>query len=97
MELDDGASRIFLSTNGDKKDISAELQALLDYIAGKAPESDFTRRLDEQVKRYREHKERRAEYMTLLERDEMMREEGRKQGREEGRAEERAKTEAGSP
>ena len=94
LELDDGASRIFLSTNGDKKDISAELQALLDYIAGKAPESDFTRRLDEQVKRYREHKERRAEYMTLLERDEMMREEGRKQGREEGRAEERAKTEA---
>lgn len=90
LELDDGASRILLSTKGDKKDISAELQALLDYIAGKAPESDFTRRLDEQVKRYREHKERRTEYMTLLERDEMMREEGR----EEVRAEERAKTEA---
>ena len=86
LELDDGASRILLSTKGDKKDISAELQALLDYIAGKAPESDFTRRLDEQVKRYREHKERRTEYMTLLERDEIM--------REEGRAEERAKTEA---
>ena len=86
LELDDGTNRIILSAQGDKDDISAELKALLNYIAGKVPESDFTRRLDDQVKRYRENKERRAVYMTLLERDEMM--------REEGRAEERVRTEA---
>ena len=85
LELEDGTSRIFLSAQGDKDDISSELKALLNYIAGKAPESDFTKRLDDQVKRYREHEEWRAEYMTLLERDELM--------REEGRAEERVRTE----
>ena len=94
LELDDGTNRIFLSAQGDKDDISLGLKALLNYIAEKAPESYFTKRLDDQVKRAREHEEWRIEYMTLLERDEMMREEGRKQGREEGRAEERVRTAA---
>ena len=93
LELDDGTSRIFLSAEGDKEDIASELKAFLNYVAGKAPESDFTKRLDDQVKRYWEHREWRTEYMTLLERDEMMREEGREEGRKQGRAEERAKTE----
>ena len=94
LELDDGTNRIILSAQGDKDDISAELKALLNYIAGKVPESDFTRRLDDQVKRYRENKERRAVYMTLLERDEMMREEGREEGRAEGLREGLKKAEA---
>ena len=94
LELDDGTNRIILSAKGDKDDISSELKALLDYIAGNAPESDFTKRVDDQVKRYRENKERRAVYMTLLERDEMMREEGREEGRAEGLREGLKKAEA---
>ena len=76
--------------------MSNELKAFLQYVAGEAPSSEITKRLDDLVHKAREHKEWRLEYMTLLERDEQMREEGRKEGiekgREEGREEERANT-----
>ena len=42
----------------------------------------MTKKLENLVHKAREHKEWRLEYMTLLERDEMMREEGRKEERE---------------
>ena len=45
----------------------------------------IAKKLDELVQKARQHKEWRLEYMTLLERDEQMREEGRKEGREEER------------
>ena len=57
-------------------------------MAGEAPSTEITRKLDHLVNEAREHKEWRMEYMTLLERDEMMRDEGRA----EGRAEERKNT-----
>ena len=41
----------------------------------------MTKELENLVHKAREHKEWRLEYMTLLERDEMMREEGRKEER----------------
>ena len=63
-----------------------ELQAFLTYLTSGTPETDLKKRLDHQVKRARSHIEWRKEYMTLLERDERMREEGRKEGREEERA-----------
>ena len=72
--------------------MSNELKAFLQYVAGEAPSSEITKRLDDLVHKAREHKEWRLEYMTLLERDEQMREEGRKEGIEKGREEERANT-----
>ena len=42
--------------------------------------SDFTRRLDERVGTARRHEKWRLEYMTLLERDERMWEEGHREG-----------------
>ena len=50
-------------------------------------ESDLTKRLNERALAARSHEKWRREYMTLQERDELMREEGRKEGREEGRKE----------
>ena len=72
--------------------MSNELKAFLRYVAGESPSSEITKRLDDLVQKAREHKEWRLEYMTLLERDEQMREEGRKEGIEKGREEERANT-----
>ena len=80
--MEDGANKIFLSAEGTQHDISDELQAFLQYVAGKAPSTEITRKLDHLVNEAREHKEWRMEYMTLLERDEMMREEGRAEERE---------------
>ena len=82
LEMGDGANKIFLSAEGTQHDISDELQAFLQYVAGKAPSTEITRKLDHLVNEAREHKEWRMEYMTLLERDEMMREEGRAEERE---------------
>ena len=90
MEMGDGSYKVILSTKGKQDDVSEDLhlKAFLEYVAGKEPASDFTSRLDAKVREAREHWEWRKEYMTLLERDERMREEGR----EEGRAEERINT-----
>ena len=73
-------------------DIPEELKAFLDYISGHVPRSDYTRQLDSLVNKARDHKEWRKEYMTLLERDDRMREEGRKEGRKQGREEEHVNT-----
>jgi flagellar biosynthesis/type III secretory pathway protein FliH len=63
------------------------MKAFLEYVAGNAPSSDFTSRLDDKVRKARAHIEWRKEYMTLLERDEQMREEGLKEGLKKGREE----------
>ena len=85
-----GAEKVFLCANGTRDDVSDEIQAFLQYVAGEKPTTEITKKLDQLVLDAREHKEWRLEYMTLLERDERMREEGRAEGREEGREEGRA-------
>ena len=85
LEFGDRSHKIILSAKGTQDDIPEELKAFLDYISGHVPRSDYTRQLDSLVNKARDHIEWRKEYMTLLERDERMREEGRKEGREEGR------------
>ena len=87
LELGDGAYKIILSAAGTQDDVSEGIRAFLEYVAGNAPSSDFTSRLDDKVKEARAHIEWRKEYMTLLERDEQMREEGLKEGLKKGREE----------
>ena len=82
LKMGDGSYKIFLCANGTHDDVSDELKAFLQYIAGGTPSTEMTKKLENLVHKAREHKEWRLEYMTLLERDEMMREEGRKEERE---------------
>jgi hypothetical protein len=77
LEMGDGAEKVFLCANGTRDDVSDEIQAFLQYVAGEKPTTEITKKLDQLVLDAREHKEWRLEYMTLLERDERMREEGR--------------------
>ena len=84
LELGDGTQKIILAAKGSRDDVSDELKAFLTYVAGNAPESDLTKRLEKSVEEARKHIRWRKEYMTLLERDEQMREEGRKEGLKEG-------------
>ena len=59
------------------------MKEFLDWMVNKRKgKSKFVKRLDEAVRKARNHEEWRMEYMTLLMRDNKMREEGRQQGRE---------------
>ena len=83
VEFQDDIFKISLSAEGDKSDVSDEMSAFLSYLSDKKAYSDFTKRLHQKVLAAREHVEWRREYMTLLERDERMREEGREEVRKE--------------
>ena len=49
--------------------MSDELEAFLDYVAGKKPKDAYVERLEEAVKEAKKNREWRHEYMTLLMRD----------------------------
>ncbi|HCT92340.1 MAG TPA: hypothetical protein DF613_13330 [Lachnospiraceae bacterium] len=50
-------------------DVSRELKAFLDYVAGHTPDDSYVRKLEEAVKEAKKNREWRHEYMTLLMRD----------------------------
>ena len=81
LVFEDQATKIILSADGTAGDISEEMRSFLRYLQGMEPSSDFTQRLNNEVKKAREHKEWRGEYMTLWEKFEDAKEEGRKEGR----------------
>ena len=82
--LEDGTTKIFLSAKGTMEDVSPELKAFLDYVAGKKPADPFVDELEAAVKNARKNREWRHEYMTLLMRDRENREIGREEGIEIG-------------
>ncbi|MCM1193631.1 MAG: Rpn family recombination-promoting nuclease/putative transposase [Butyrivibrio sp.] len=67
--LGDEAVKIFLNAEGTLNDVSKELKAFLDYVAGKNPEDSYVEKLEEAVKEAKKNREWRHEYMTLLMRD----------------------------
>lgn len=80
--LEDGTERIFLNTEGKIEDISEELKAFLDYVAGRASNGLFIKKLEAAVKDAKQDREWRRQVMTLLMRDQ----ENQEKGREEGEA-----------
>lgn len=82
--LGDDTAKIFLNTESRMDDVSMDLRAFLDYVAGKEPEDSFVQKLENAVNKARKNREWRREYMTLLMRDQENKEEGREEGREEG-------------
>lgn len=85
LEMGDEATKIILSVQGNVNDISEEMEAFLRYLGGDIPRSDFTKKLNKEVLKAREHKEWRGEYMTLLEKLEEARIDGRTEGIELGK------------
>lgn len=78
--LNDEAVKIVLSPEGTREDMTAEMEAFLRYLTTHLPSSAFTEQLEAEVRKARAHNEWKVEYMTLEERDERMREEGREEG-----------------
>lgn len=80
--MGDEAIKIFLNTKGTLDDVSDELKAFLDYVAGKKPKDAYIERLEEAVKEAKKNREWRHEYMTLLMRDQENVKIGEKRGEE---------------
>ena len=84
ITMGDEAVKIFLNAGGTMNDVSSELKAFLDYVAGQKPEDSYVEKLEEAVQEAKKNREWRHEYMTLLMRDQENREIGRQEGRQEG-------------
>ena len=78
--LGDDTTKIFLNAQGTKKDGSKGLREFLNYVGGGKPGDSFVRKLDEAVKRAKQNREWRHEYMTLLMREQEKFEQGREKG-----------------
>ena len=50
IRLGDGAVKVFLNSESGMEDVSRELRAFLDYVAGRKSEDSFVMRLEEAVK-----------------------------------------------
>lgn len=84
LPLNDGTTKIFLNAKGTEKDVSQELKAFLDYVAGKESEDVFVQQVKEAVKEAKKNRSWRLEFMTLLMRDQENIERGRQQGIKQG-------------
>ena len=80
IALGDEATKIILNTKGSMGEISDELRDLLRYMDGFAPDSAYTKELDQAVAEVRTDEKWRREYMVLLERDRANRRLGRNAG-----------------
>lgn len=87
LELKDDTVKIFLNAKGTLGTIDKDIDKFLAYVNGKAAEGRFTKDVEAETKRIKEHKEMRLEYMHLMAELQDQRREGRKEGRAEGREE----------
>ena len=104
-ELGDETTKLFLSSPNYEKAKNPDLKSALKYIQEKIAEGEFAEELDQEVKRVKEQRETRREYMTLEMEIRKQREdamaigeakgkaegiaEGMKKGKTEGRVEEK--------
>lgn len=66
LVLDDGVTRVFINTEGDKHRISKELANLIGYISTGEVTDDYTRQLDEEVQELRNDTGKEVSYMTYM-------------------------------
>ena len=79
--LGDETTKIFLNADSVMNDVSRELKAFLDYVAGKKSEDAFVGKLEKALNEAKRNREWRHEYMTLLMRDQENLEKGINQER----------------
>ena len=83
LEMGDGTTKIVLNAAGTMDDVRGGLKSFLDYVAGKAVDDEYVKKLDDAVQKARANKEWRREYMTLMMRDLENQEIGMEKGREQ--------------
>ena len=88
ISLNDFSTKVIVNAKGTRDGLTKAQIAFLDYVAGKEPSDEFTRKINQEVYRARDKEEWRLEYMTLLQRDREKFEEGKIEGKIEGKLEE---------
>ena len=78
-------TKIVLNAMGEKDDVSADVKAFLDYVAGERVNNKFVKEMDETVRQVKTSEKWRLEYVTY----ELALQEREEQGEERGRKEER--------
>ena len=63
--MNDGTTKLFLSTKGEADDVSKPLKMFLDYVDGKKPEDALMQEIDHEVYTVKHCDEWRRDYMTL--------------------------------
>ena len=63
--LNDGTTKLFLSTKGEADDVSKPLKMFWDYVDGKKPEDALMQEIDNEVDTVKHCDEWRRDYMTL--------------------------------
>lgn len=65
IELNDGTTKIFLSTKGQINDIPKPLKIFLDYVDGQKPADKLTQEMEQIVTQVKNREDWRREYMYL--------------------------------
>ena len=69
LEMGDGTTKIVLNATGTADDVDGSLKEFLDYVAGRPFDNEYVKKLETAVRKARQNKEWRREYMTLIMRD----------------------------
>ena len=85
LDLNDGATRIFLSSRGTMDDISPDVANFLSYMNGTPSNDEFVQEIAATIQQLKMNEEERMNYMTFEMKLNEEREEGREEGREQGR------------
>jgi len=64
VRLGDKTTKIFLNAKGEMDDVSGDLKAFLEYVAGRKTDNKYVNKLEEAVKEARLNREWRHEYMS---------------------------------
>ncbi len=87
IELDDGATRIFLNTKGTIDDVDESVRAFLDYVNGVVSEDSLVQEIDEEIHRIKIEERGKVGYMFLADKIAEERLYAAQEGRTEGRIE----------
>lgn len=84
LKLNDGTRKVFFNASDYVHAEDEDVREFLRYVNGGKSDNPFVKEIDDKVTQVKANKEWRMEYMTLLMREEEIREEAREEGREEG-------------
>lgn len=87
LRLDDKTQKIFFNTTAYDKAEDEDVRAFLKYVNGESDSNPFVQEIETKVDEVKSDKKWRQEYMTLLMREEEIREESLQEGKKEGKKE----------
>ena len=85
LYLKDGTSKVFFNTKDYYKERSEDAKSFLEYIEKEmTSENNFVKKIEQKIRNIKENKEWRAEYMTLLMREQEIARDNFEKGMAEG-------------